>query len=67
MRPPKLVVVAAAQEASALCSQRWLRFFEQNFYVDKWNSYRGLGAARVSLQADPRCARYAATQRGSEA
>jgi len=46
---------------------RWLRFFEQNLCVDKWNSCPGVRQRGVSLQADPRCARYAATQRGSEA
>ena len=29
--------------------QRWLRFFEQNLRVVKWELLPGLGAARVSL------------------
>jgi hypothetical protein len=30
-------------------SERWLRFFEQNLRVVKWELLPGLGAARVSL------------------
>jgi hypothetical protein len=47
--------------------ERWLRFFEQNFRVDKWSSC-GVGRQRGSAcKPTPRCTRYAATQRDSEA
>ena len=46
----ELMAAEARRSAAAGTElERWLRFFEQNFCVDKWELLPGLGAARVSL------------------
>jgi len=46
---------------------RWLRFFEQIFCVVKWKLLPGLGQRGSACKLTRAAARYAATQRGSEA
>jgi len=50
-----------------LARLRWLRFFEQIFCVVKWKLLPGLGQRGSACKLTRAAARYAATQRGSEA